>query len=149
MSPNILFLDDDVKILKSIKRFLKKYSNDWNVHFATTYAEAIPLLKDSSIDLALLDINLPGKNGFDLLEHIKTTPEYQDIETVMITGMDESDLKRKALKRGASDLLHKPIEAEDLIARIQATLKSKFYKDQLAEKNKILEQRSRRNHRFY
>jgi len=104
----------------------------------SSYSEAVEVLKNEKIDVVFCDINLPVKNGFDVLRYIKNDVVLNTIEIVMITGMDDSELKRRVLDDGASDLLQKPIKSEDLIARIKSTLKVKLYQDELIETNTIL-----------
>ncbi|MBN2282066.1 MAG: response regulator [Candidatus Marinimicrobia bacterium] len=138
MKPGILFLDDDLHLLKSIQRFLNKYVGEWNIHFNTSFEAALETLTQEKIDVAFLDINLPQKNGFELLNHIKKSDTLKNIEIVMITGMEDEELKREALNYGATDLLQKPVQPEDLIARIKATLKTKLFHDELVKKNILL-----------
>ena len=138
MKPGILFLDDDKNLLASIRRYLKKYTEEWRLYFVSSYSEAVEVLKNEKIDVVFCDINLPVKNGFDVLRYIKNDVVLNTIEIVMITGMDDSELKRRVLDDGASDLLQKPIKSEDLIARIKSTLKVKLYQDELIETNTIL-----------
>lgn len=139
MKPGILFLDDDHALLSSIKRYLHKYKNLWDMYFVENFEEAVEIVNKSSVDVALLDIYLPIKGGFDLLKHVKKDEKLKNIEIVMLTGMKDQKLKREALDAGAADLLQKPIQPEDLIARIKSTLKVKQYRDQLTQKNKNLE----------
>jgi len=138
VKPGILFLDDDKNLLASIRRYLKKYTEEWRLYFVSSYSEAVEVLKNEKIDVVFCDINLPVKNGFDVLRYIKNDVVLNTIEIVMITGMDDSELKRRVLDDGASDLLQKPIKSEDLIARIKSTLKVKLYQDELIETNTIL-----------
>lgn len=139
MKPGILFLDDEIHLLKSVKRYLHKFENQWNIYLSSSFDDAIIVLKTEAIDIAILDVNLPGKGGFDLLKYIKNDDNLKNIEIVMLTGLKDRKLKREALSFGASDLLQKPIQPEDLIARISSTLKVKQYQDELANKNKILQ----------
>jgi signal transduction histidine kinase len=77
--------------------------------------------------------------GLELLECLQTNEKTKNIPVVVLTGDHDRTLKRKALKLGAVDLLNKPVNKEDLIARINNVLKLKEYQDIILEKNRALE----------
>ena len=139
MKEKILFVDDDTKLLSGLKRILHSQSEQWDLYFADTIDQAYEILDSNKIDVAMLDINMPKKNGFELLGHIKEDLKKSGIEVIMLTGMRNKSLKRKALNHGATDLINKPISKEDLIARINSVLRTKKYRDDLIEKNQLLE----------
>ncbi len=139
MKPGILFVDDDKHLLNSIKRMLSSFRNDWDLHFGDCVDKGWQIINNEKIDIVISDINMPEKDGFHLLELIKTKKNTKNIEVVMITGLKDSELKRKALSNGATDLLGKPIQKEDLIARIKNTLKLKLSQDQLKLQNVLLQ----------
>ncbi|HMA63255.1 MAG TPA: response regulator [bacterium] len=139
MQGNILFVDDDQKLLSGLQRILHNKKDEWQLLFANTVDQAHQFLAEKSIDVAVLDINMPRKNGFDLLGYIKQDLEDDRIEVIMLTGLKNKDLKRKALNLGATDLINKPISKQDLIARINSVLRTKKYSDDLVDKNKLLE----------
>ena len=139
MQGTILFVDDDQKLLSGLKRILHNKNDEWQLLFANTVDQAHQFLAEKSIDVAVLDINMPRKNGFDLLGYIKQDLEDARIEVIMLTGLKNKDLKRKALNLGATDLINKPISKQDLIARINSVLRTKKYSDDLVDKNKLLE----------
>ncbi|MCF7886333.1 MAG: response regulator [Candidatus Marinimicrobia bacterium] len=140
MNGNIIFVDDDEKLLSGLKRMLYGKKDVWNMFFVKTTDQAYKMLADKAIDVAVLDINMPKKNGFELLGYIKNELESRGIEVVMLTGLKNKDLKRKALNLGATDLINKPVSKEDLIARINSVLRTKKYRDDLIEKKGLLEE---------
>jgi response regulator RpfG family c-di-GMP phosphodiesterase len=86
---------------------------------------------------------MPLKNGLDLLGIMRERENTRNVPIIILTGNAETDLKRRALDLGATDLLNKPVGQEDLVARIRSVLRLKSYQDQLRDQNIILEQRVR------
>lgn len=139
MKPKILFIDDDEKLLAGLKRILYACRDSWEMIFLNRPEQVYARLEQQKVDVVVLDISMPGRSGFDILQHIKSRTELRDIEVIMLTGLKQKDLKRKALDWGATDLINKPVSKEDLIARIQSVLRIKEYRDILIEKNRQLE----------
>ena len=107
--------------------------------FARSVDQAIDLLSRNEFDLIVTDVNMPEKDGFVLLKHVCGNDCFNRQPVVVLTGNADIALKSKALELGASDLLNKPVIAQDLIARIKNTLQIKAYQDQIKELNKDLE----------
>jgi len=138
---DILFVDDDLKCLASLKRILRKYAANWRFHIAQSVDEGINLIQGKKIDLVICDILMPEKDGFEMLKTLKADEKTKSIPVVMLTGMHDSKLKLKALSMGATDLLNKPIEKAELVTRISNGLKIKEYHDQILDQNLFLEKK--------
>ncbi|KAF2515066.1 response regulator transcription factor [Flavobacterium zhairuonense] len=126
----ILLLEDDFTLSKEISTF-----------FTSKNFECIPyydgglLLKKyipSEYDLIILDINVPGKNGFDVCKTIRETDKKTPI--IMLTAFSEIDDKLTAFENGADDYLVKPFHFEELYARILSLLRRKEIPQQTEEK---------------
>lgn len=139
----ILFVDDEPNFLAGLRRMLRGQRDQWDLYFAGSADEALELVKHEPIDTIVSDVNMPGKTGFDLLTALKANDETRNIPVIILTGNAENDLKRRGLDLGASDLLNKPVNMEDLTARVRSALRIKAYEDRLREQNAILEQRVR------
>lgn len=135
----LLFVDDERSFLNGIRRMLREYRNVWDISYASTVDEALKMIGRDSFDIVISDIKMPGQTGFDLLDKLDTRPGLR-IPIVMLTGVDDHDLKRRALNMGASDLLFKPIRKMDLVARIESLLKLNVYQSQLRRNIQQLEQ---------
>ena len=140
MKPSILFVDDQTNVLMALDRILHDQKDKWDMVFIDSYSKAVDWLAKNHCDVAVLDVKIPGRNRFELLSYIKSDFRTKDIEVIMVTGLDDEKLKRYALTIGARDLLNKPIQKEDLLARLNNVLQLKSYKDKLKEQNSILEQ---------
>ncbi len=136
----ILFVDDESNVLDGLRRMLRGRRHEWEMVFACGVDEAQKALEKKQIDVAVLDINMPGKSGLELLSEFKNNADKKNIEVIILTGVQEDNLKNKALELGAADLLNKPVQKEDLLARLNSVLKIKAYHDELIEHNVVLEQ---------
>lgn len=135
----ILFVDDESNFLAGIRRMLRPFRNQWKLHFAESVDQALSACEETDFDAIVSDVNMPEKTGFDLLKALKGSPVTRDIPVIILTGNAESDLKRRALDDGATDLLNKPVSIEDLTARVRNATQLKAYQDQLRNQNAILE----------
>lgn len=122
--PNILFVEDDVSLQKSISYILEKEGFD--VICTKTGEEAIELAKEKIPDLILLDLVLPGIDGFSVCEILKKDIQTEKIFIIMLTGKGLVGEIVKGLELYADDYITKPFEPEILIARIHAVLRRKM-----------------------
>ena len=143
MKKDILFVDDEPNFLNGLKRMLRPQREVWTLHFANSVDEAVALVKNNTYDTIVSDVSMPVKSGLDLLVELKGLDTFSTTPVIILTGNAEVDLKRRALDLGATDLLNKPCAPEDLIARIQSTLRLKSYRDELANQNALLEEKVR------
>lgn len=113
----ILLIEDNLDIARQIKTYLEK--NNYQITIAKNYYEALYKM-NVDIDVALLDINLPDKDGGDLIEKLKD----KDIRVIVTTVKSDEDFIIKALDHGADDYLTKPFSLAILRARIDAVLRT-------------------------
>jgi putative two-component system response regulator len=137
---HILFVEDDTKIHKGISRLFQQHQVPWGYTFASGVDEALAIMDDMDMDGVISDIKMPGRDGFDLLVHLRNSSRWNDLPVVMLTGLDHPGLKNKALDLGATDLLNKPINPEELMARIRSVLHLKKCLDTIKSQNLYLEQ---------
>jgi len=119
---NILVAEDEQDIRDLIELHLTM--EDYKVFKAEDGLEALHILKDTPIDLAILDIMMPKLDGFSLLKEIR---EISEIPVIFLTARDEDTDKIQGLGLGADDYMTKPFSHLELIARIQAQLR-RYYK---------------------
>jgi len=115
---SILVIDDDQSVLSLLKAFLEPEGFD--VSTATDGSYGMQLLREAKIDLVLLDILMPGLDGYQVLQSIR---EHSGVPIIMITGIREKDSVIKSLDLGADDYVTKPFKRRELIARIRSKLK--------------------------
>lgn len=114
----ILVVDDEEDIIESLSRSLSR--RGYEVETALTGEEALEKVKKGRFDVALLDINLPGINGIQVLEEIKKITA--EIEVIMITGYGSIDSATESLKKGAYDYIQKPLSGDKIVVLIEKAI---------------------------
>jgi len=94
--------------------------------------EAVACLGDRKVDLALLDVKMPGRSGFEVCRFIKRNPQTRLVPVMLITGLTNTNDRVTGIECGADDYLRKPIRREELCARVSSLLRIKQFTDQLA-----------------
>ena len=141
MKKRILFIDDESYFLEGLKRLLHRQCDVWDVYFAHSVDAALNEISKVEFDAIISDVTMPGKDGFELLRILKDSETTKDVPVVILTGRDDHNLKSRALEMGATDLLSKPVNHEDLLARLNSVLRLKSYQDELKDQNKILDRK--------
>jgi len=118
---NILVVDDEKHILELLKFNLANAG--FNVITATNGEQALKTSKDTVPDLILLDIMLPGIDGFETCKKLKSQPQTATVPIIMITAKNEEVEKIIGFELGADDYITKPFSIRELIARVKALLR--------------------------
>jgi putative two-component system response regulator len=100
--------------------------------------KALLAMSGRSVDLALLDVLMPGKSGFDVCQSIKSKPETRFIPVVLVTGLTSVDERIRGIRAGADDFLSKPVNSQELLARTRSLLRLKEYTDELENAETVL-----------
>jgi len=114
----ILIIDDDQKLNDLLKSYLSKF--DMGVTAAVHPEEGLNLLKKRGSDLVILDVMLPGKDGFEVCKEIRKASK---VPIIMLTARGDVTDRVVGLEIGADDYLAKPFEPRELVARIQSVLR--------------------------
>mgnify|MGYP001123981320 CR=1 FL=1 len=114
----ILVVDDEEYVRKLLQRILE--GAGYGVVTATSGQEALDKLADATINLVLLDVRMPGLNGYQTLELIR---QRFTIPVIMVTGVGEATAAADAINLGADDYVRKPFNQRELLARIDAKLR--------------------------
>ncbi|OWV68040.1 diguanylate cyclase response regulator [Rhizobium sp. R339] len=129
MTARILVVDDipaNVKLLEA--RLLAEY---FDVMTAADGYEALAICERNQVDLILLDIMMPGIDGFEVCERLKASQRTAHIPVVMVTALDQPADRVRGLKAGADDFLTKPVNDLQLISRVKSLLRLKTLSDEL------------------
>lgn len=118
----LLIIEDEISILEALQKGLKK--EGYAVDIVSDGNEAMEYLELNNYDLVVLDINLPGIDGFSILKNLR----QKDIDTrvIIISANREIEDRIKGLDLGANDYLVKPFDFQELKARIRSLLRRKF-----------------------
>ncbi len=134
----ILIVDDQPTNLKMLFSFLQE--SGYKVLVAKTGESAMNKLRHVSPDLILLDVMMPGLDGFETCQRLKGSTQTKDIPVMFMTALSESMDRIKGLKVGAVDYITKPLQQEEVLARIENQLKISRLQKQLEEQNQQLQQ---------
>jgi len=115
---NVLVVDDSKTELMFLSDMLQKQG--LTVRTAENAELALAQLKEHRPDLILMDIVMPGQNGFQLTRSISRTPEYADIPIIICSSKNLETDRVWGLRQGAKDYISKPVKAEELIEKIRA-----------------------------
>jgi two-component system KDP operon response regulator KdpE len=116
----ILVVDDEPDVIESIRLGFALQWREVEVLGAADADAALDLVERESPDLVLLDIGLPGRDGFEVLRELR---EFSDVPVVMLTARDDAMDKVKGLELGADDYVTKPFNHLELMARVRAVLR--------------------------
>lgn len=135
-SNSILVIDDSAENLDIVIHTL---GDVYDIIVAKDGDTAIKLAQGENPDLILLNIVMPGKNGYDVCKELKENRKTLGIPVIFLTGMGESESKKMGFDLGAVDYITKPFEVEELKARVNNHILVKMAQDNLLEQKEILE----------
>ena len=130
----VLLVEDDPNLPELVAALLS--DANITVTHAANAADALAFVRDTHVDLILLDLGLPGVNGFEFLRQVKEAPETQAIPVIVLTAWNQTSDKLRGFELGATDYLTKPFEGAELCARVCAVLRAKRLQDDLTQANR-------------
>jgi two-component system, LuxR family, sensor kinase FixL len=117
----ILVVDDDPNSLDIVRTFLE--SRGYDVFTAINGEDALAQLESVRPALILLDVMMPGMDGWEVARVVKNHPQFGEVRVVMLTARSDFADKHEGLRAGADDYIVKPIQLEDLARRVERNLK--------------------------
>lgn len=135
--PTILVVDDMPENLELYRRLLTP--RGYVVAAANSGEQALTMVESAPPDVILLDLIMPGMDGFEVCERLKRNLSTRHIPIIMVTGVADHDANIRALEAGVDDFLTRPIDPVLLEARIRSSVKSKAMQDQILRYQKRLE----------
>ena len=133
----VLLVEDDPKMYEVLSALLQE--DNVALSHASNASRALSTLREDRFDLILLDLGLPGADGFELLRLLKEKPIEHPTPIIVLTAWNSTTDKLRGFELGAVDYLTKPFEAAELRARLRAALRSKHLQDQLTKTNRELD----------
>lgn len=128
VKPQILIVDDDELMREVCKGALETL--DVNISEAADSLSAVAKIKKDDFHLITIDINMPGKDGFELLKLVRSHPKTRNIPVIMVTSDKNIDTRTKAFSMGADDFVCKPIQKDEFLPRIVHLLSGSVPEDE-------------------
>ena len=120
LGQKILVVDDEPNIVQSLAFVFNREGFD--VATAGDGVQAMSMIRDSKPNLLILDIMMPNKNGYEVCQEIKSDPELQDIQVVMLSSISNEDSRRHAMSQNADDYINKPFSPMQVVTRVKELL---------------------------
>lgn len=125
----ILIVDDEVTNIEILSAILEE---DYEICFATSGEEALEVARSAAPDLMLLDVLMPGLDGYEVCRRLKADPQLADLLVMFTTALGDQEAEVRGLELGAIDYIHKPISPVIVQARVRNHLEMKRMRDELA-----------------
>lgn len=136
IAPNVLIVDDIPKNLKLLEALLQPLR--YHVLKADSGEAALDIMGKVDVDLVLLDVMMPGMDGFEACRRIKNDPQLRMVPIILVTALDDSESKIRGIEAGADDFISKPPNKAELIARTRSLIKLKRINSNLADIENVL-----------
>jgi sigma-B regulation protein RsbU (phosphoserine phosphatase) len=140
--PSVLIVDDNISNLQVLGGFLQ--NEDLLVEFALDGMSALKWLDKKKFDLVLLDIMMPGMDGYEVCSLIRKNPAFNEIPIIFITAKTDSESIIKGFEAGAVDYITKPFIKSELLIRVKTQLNIKKANEQLIHYLRQIEERNRK-----
>lgn len=132
----VLLVDDNPQNLKILYDTLD--SGHYRLLLANNGEKALAIAEKSNPDLILLDIMMPGMDGYEVCESLKSNPLLRDIPVVFLSALDDVESKVKGFEKGGVDYIAKPFQPREVVSRVATHIKLRRLEQELKEKNREL-----------
>jgi len=132
----VLIADDNEANLELLSGILT--AAGYRVICARNCEQVLAVVRTESIDVALLDVVMPGQGGFAACQKLKSNPDTRLIPVVLVTGLTNTEDRIHGIMCGADDFLSKPINKQELLARVYSLVRMKRFTDELENAESVL-----------
>ena len=137
----ILIVDDEPSARDTLMAMLE--GGDYQLVLAQNGAQALKLLESIPTDLILLDVMMPGMDGFEVCRRIRSTPNLAEIPIIILSALDDRASLLRGIESGADDFLNKPIDRYELAARVRTITRLNRYRTLIEQRENIQEMAER------
>ncbi|MBW4710180.1 response regulator [Roseobacter sp. YSTF-M11] len=120
MGKHVLLVEDELNIIEAIRFLLSR--EGWQVDTHSNGTDAAQIIRERKPDLVVLDVMLPGKSGFDILEELRGHEETEDLPVLMLTARGQSRDREMAEKAGVSRFMTKPFSNTEVLTAVRDLL---------------------------
>jgi DNA-binding response OmpR family regulator len=115
---HVVLVEDEVNIAEAIRFLLS--NEGWRVQTIANGTSAVEVIRNAAPDLVMLDVMLPGKSGFEILEELRADPAFADLPILMLTARGQSRDREMAEKAGVSRFMTKPFSNTEMLEAVRA-----------------------------
>lgn len=133
----VLVADDKPENLLLMRKYLEPQG--YRLVEAKDGDEALLMVAQEEPDIAILDVMMPGRDGFEVCQKLKSWDQTKHIPVLLVTAMQDPWAKVKGSEVGADEFLTKPVDDTELLTRVRSLLNTKFYREELLKRNALLE----------
>jgi putative two-component system response regulator len=135
-APAVLVVDDNSANRELLAAYIGEL--DCEVRTASTGRVALTMIETEPPDVVLLDVHMPDIDGYDVCRRIRSIPGLSFMPVIMITALDQTEDRVKALEWGADDFMTKPVQRVELVARVRSSLRLKALHDTLDSAEQVI-----------
>ena len=135
--PVILVVDDQPQNIELLEAHL--VPQGYEIVTAASGEDALEKLSGNQIDLMLLDVMMPGMDGFEVIRRVRQDNTHRLLPIILVTALRETEDRVKGIEAGCDDFISKPVDKMELLARVRSLLKVKAYNDLMSNYRKELE----------
>ena len=135
--PVILVVDDQPQNIELLEAYLVPHG--YEIIKAANGEEALEKLSGNQIDLILLDVMMPGMDGFEVTRRVRQDDKHRLLPIILVTALQGPEDRVKGIEAGCDDFISKPVDKMELLARVRSLLKVKAYNDLMSNYQKELE----------
>lgn len=129
----VLVVDDERFNLQVAKSFLTDIFSDEDIRLCDRSDQCLDIIINNNIDIVLLDIFMPNKDGMEVLKEIRNETSLEDVQVIMLTASEDDSYLKTCFEFGANDFIRKPIQAQEFYARINSAKKTRIKAQMLNE----------------
>ncbi len=131
----ILIVDDNLAGRETLKGLL--YGRGYELLFAANGIDALRLAEEHTPDMMLLDVMMPGMDGFEVCQRLRKNPKVAEIPVIMVTALDDRESRLRGIEAGADDFVSKPFDHAELRKRVQTITRLNRYRRLVSERTKF------------
>jgi two-component system cell cycle response regulator len=131
----ILIVDDNLAGRETLKGLL--FGRGYQLAFADSGVAALEIANEIMPDLVLLDVMMPGMDGFEVCRRLRVNPKVAEVPIIMVTALDDRDSRLRGIEAGADDFVSKPFDHAELRKRVQTITRLNRYRRLLAERSRF------------
>jgi len=131
----VMIVDDNPTARETLVAILE--GEGYDLQLAKDGLQALEMLKQLQPDLILLDIMMPGMDGFEVCRRIRATPQLAEVPIILLTALDDRDSLLRGIESGADDFLSKPADRRELVARVRTITRLNRYRTLTEQRENI------------